>query len=54
MEALYIVFGLAIVASTIYLFVAQYSTIYKDRTPFQKVVTWFAMVCIILIFIGIE
>ncbi|MBU6187612.1 MAG: hypothetical protein KGQ16_14775 [Cyanobacteria bacterium REEB444] len=44
--------GLLMIASWVYMMVAQFKSIYKDRSVFEKIVTWFSIVTLILYFIG--
>lgn len=44
--------GLLMIASWIYMLVAQFKSIYKDRSTFEKIVTWFSIVTLILFFVG--
>lgn len=48
-----IILGFAMLYSVGHFFIIQHSTEYKNRTTYEKVVTWFAIVSIILTFIGI-
>jgi len=44
--------GLLMIASWVYMMVAQFKSIYKDRSVFEKIGTWFSIVTLILYFIG--
>ncbi len=48
-----IILGFAVLYAVGHFFVIQHNKEYKDRTTYEKVVTWFAIVSTILIFIGL-
>jgi hypothetical protein len=52
MEILYAVLGLSMIASWGYMIVMQFKSVYKDRTTFGKIVTWFSISTWILYMIG--
>lgn len=51
-EAVTLLLGLLAIASWVYMMVAQFKSIYRDRSVFEKVVTWFSIVTFILYLIG--
>ncbi|MEN9520172.1 MAG: hypothetical protein RLZZ381_2760 [Cyanobacteriota bacterium] len=44
--------GLLMIASWGYMIVMQFKSVYKDRTTFGKIVTWFSISTLILYLIG--
>jgi len=48
-----IVLGLAMLYSVGHFFIIQHSTKYADRTQYEKVVTWFGIISIVLIFLSV-
>lgn len=51
-EAVTLLLGVLAIASWVYMMVAQFKSIYRDRSVFEKVVTWFSIVTFILYLIG--
>jgi len=46
------ILGLAMIYSTGHLLVIQHKKNYSERTDYEKAVTWFAIVSIVLVFLG--
>ena len=44
---------MAMIYSVIHFFILQHSTVYVERTGWEKVVTWFAIVSIGLTFLNV-
>jgi hypothetical protein len=44
--------GLLMLASWVYMIAAQFKSLYKDRSAFEKIVTWFSIVTLIQFIIG--
>ena len=44
--------GLSMIASWGYMIVMQFKSVYKDRTAFGKIVTWFSISTLVLYLIG--
>lgn len=51
-DILFGLLGLLMLVSWVYMMVAQFKSIYKDRSVFEKIVTWFSIVTLFLYFIG--
>jgi hypothetical protein len=52
METITVLLGLAMIYSIIHFFILQKKS-YNDRTDYEKVVSWFAIVSISLVLLGI-
>jgi hypothetical protein len=52
MTGILLLLGLSMIASWGYMIVMQFKSVYKDRTTFGKIVTWFSISTFILYLIG--
>lgn len=53
MELIYLLFGMAMIYSYIHFSFFIQKKDYRDRTTYEKVVTWFSIVTTALIYLGI-
>ena len=51
-ESLLILLGFSMIGSWIYVMVAQFKSIYRNRIGFEQFVTWFAIVTLVIYVFG--